>query len=112
MPGWIPCCRVDSSRRRLRRSDRDAARVLIAHRTPQVRHHDDPTSTSDRGPKGPVWRVRHETVALLRSVEGGGDGTLPAEAVDRAARLLAAHIREILGREIPSAGPLFGPLEP
>ena len=72
----------------------------------------DPTSTSDRGPKGPVWRVRHETVALLRSLDGGGDGAVPAEAVDRAARLLAAHIREILGREIPSAAPLFGPLEP
>lgn len=72
----------------------------------------DPSASADRGPRGPVWRVRHETVALLRSLDGGGEGAAPGEAVDRGARLLAAHIREILGRDIPSAGALFGLLEP
>jgi DNA repair protein RecO (recombination protein O) len=59
-------------------------------------------------PPGPVWRVRAETLQLLRDLAAGGS---PAGAsVDRAARLLNAYISAVLGREIPAAGPLFGPV--
>lgn len=54
--------------------------------------------------RGPIWRVRRETLALLRGVS---EGTPPArvspQTVSRANRLLAAYIRELLGQELASA---------
>ena len=49
---------------------------------------------------GDRWRVRRETITLLRAV-AHGESTLDADAaaVDRANRLLAAYIREVLGAE-------------
>lgn len=54
---------------------------------------------------GNVWRVRGETIELLRSLDAGRSvlGTQrSATVVDRANRLLAAYIREILGSEAPT----------
>ena len=63
---------------------------------------------------GPIWRVRRETIDLLRTIPGPGDPfggaaepTSP-DTVARSARLLAFHLREVLGRDLPSAGVLFG----
>ena len=45
-------------------------------------------------------RVRRETIALLRDVaKGESADDVDAAAVDRANRLLAAYIREVLGAE-------------
>jgi DNA repair protein RecO len=46
------------------------------------------------------WRVRRETIDLLRDLAAGIDiSTQPAERVRRANRLLAAYCREIIGSE-------------
>jgi DNA repair protein RecO (recombination protein O) len=55
----------------------------------------------------PSWRVRAETLSLLRSPD---TGPVSPATLDRANRLLAAYTREILGREIPAAAALFGEL--
>lgn len=70
------------------------------------------------------WRVRAETLRLLRAIRAaappaGGEGgevraegglaDAPAAVVDRAARLLHAYSREVLGHEPASAPALFGP---
>ncbi|MCA9311476.1 MAG: hypothetical protein KDA21_09750, partial [Phycisphaerales bacterium] len=58
---------------------------------------------------GPVWRVRGETVRLLQAIRDGatevvhGPGT-----VDRANRLLAAYLRALLDRDLPTRTALFG----
>ena len=60
---------------------------------------------------GPVWRVRAETLEALRRLAASGVEALPdlpPETVDRATRLLALYLREVLGRDMPSMGPLFG----
>ena len=49
---------------------------------------------------GGLWRVRRATIDLLEAFEGSG--TLPAgdpDSIRRAARLLAAYLREIMGVE-------------
>lgn len=61
-------------------------------------------------PVSPSWRVRSETLILLRAIAEGQEPSGPS--VERANRLLAAYTREILGREIPAASPLFGDLAP
>ena len=46
------------------------------------------------------WRVRRETIELIRAVAAGTvAGTPSPELCDRAARLLATYIRELLGVE-------------
>lgn len=67
--------------------------------------------TEDTGPGGPGYRVRGETLALLREVEAGGApgdlvGRDPA-TLERAARLLALAVRHTAGREPPSLGFVF-----
>ncbi len=48
-----------------------------------------------------IWRVRAETVELLRKVAGGGrDGD--EAAVERATKLLALYFREVFACELPS----------
>jgi DNA repair protein RecO (recombination protein O) len=69
--------------------------------------------TRDAGPgaNGPLWRVRSETLDLLRrlALDGATDiASTPPEAIDRSSRLLDAYIREVLGRAIPAAAALFG----
>ncbi len=51
---------------------------------------------------GERWRVRPETISLLRRISGSGapdDESVALDTVDRANRLLAAYFREILGHE-------------
>lgn len=49
------------------------------------------------------WRVRRETVDLLRRLGRDADrGDATAEQVERANALLAAYLREILGQELPT----------
>ena len=63
---------------------------------------------------GPVWRVRAETLELLRAVAPSPTrGTLSAAvhadgAVERAGRLLNAYLSYVLGRELPTAAAVFG----
>jgi DNA repair protein RecO (recombination protein O) len=55
-----------------------------------------------------AYRVRSETVSGLRTLAGGGE---PApETSERASRLLALYLREILGRDMPSMHAYFGTL--
>ncbi len=57
---------------------------------------DDPgDKATEQGP----WRVRRETVDMLRSISAGGLGEGEAETSARAGRLLGAYIRWRLGRE-------------
>jgi DNA repair protein RecO (recombination protein O) len=64
-----------------------------------------------KGQPGPSWRVRHETVQLLRALSGAAAETIetsPLVVVGRANRLLAYYIREILGRQPASMAGVFG----
>lgn len=57
--------------------------------------------------QGPVWRVRSDTVKLLRGLSVGAPealGSARPDSLDRANRLLALYVREILGRQ-PAAMP-------
>jgi DNA repair protein RecO (recombination protein O) len=64
---------------------------------------------SDTGAEAPgAYRVRAETVAGLRDLAAGG--TPAPETTERASRLLALYLREILGRDMPSMHAYFGPL--
>ena len=62
-------------------------------------------------PASGCWPVRAETVGLLREVAAGGDcDDASAETVSRAARLLAAYAREVLGHEPATMRAVFGDL--
>lgn len=68
-------------------------------------------SADAAGAPGPAWRARAETVAILRQLGGNGElGVRSPQSLDRANRLLAAYVREVLGREVPAAAALFGEL--
>lgn len=60
------------------------------------------------------WKVRRETIDLLRGV--AGEGAVPAgadpEAIERANRLLAHTAREVIGRELPTMDWAFGGSDP
>jgi DNA repair protein RecO (recombination protein O) len=73
---------------------------------------DGAESTVGRPISGPIWRVRAETLELLRGLGANNPPAGPPEAIDRASRLLAAHLREVLGRELPSLRWLFGEFRP
>lgn len=55
------------------------------------------------------WRVRAETVELLREIAGGG-APVPADApgLGRAGRLLGSYLRHVLGEELPTMRTVFG----
>jgi DNA repair protein RecO (recombination protein O) len=57
---------------------------------------------------GPLWRARAETLEQLRALDRGEGAGGSMEAVERSSRLLDAYLREVLGRALPSSGPLFG----
>lgn len=59
------------------------------------------------------WRVRRETVMLLRAVEKEEALTheAPLESLQRANRLLASYLREILGQEPPTFRLVFPELK-
>jgi DNA repair protein RecO (recombination protein O) len=54
------------------------------------------------------WRVRLSTIRILRNPDHAGTGPEAEAGLTRANRLLAAYLRETLGRESPAAGLLFG----
>ncbi|MDX2132405.1 MAG: DNA repair protein RecO [Planctomycetota bacterium] len=55
-----------------------------------------------------AWRIRAETVDLLRAVSTGSSSAAPPAAVDRATRLLALCFREVFGVEPPTFRRLLG----
>lgn len=62
---------------------------------------------------GTTWRVRSQTLDLLRRLSAGGlPGALSpgpdAQALDRANRLLASYLRHVLGTEPPTMRVVFG----
>lgn len=62
-------------------------------------------------PAGPVWRVRGETLQLLRALDsqtGDIDRDFPDEVIRRGSRLLASYLRHIIGRDMASMALLFG----
>lgn len=66
----------------------------------------------DPGKSGPdwVWRVRGETVEVLRALEVGPELESPLgdwASVERASRLLAAALSELLARDLPSRDALY-----
>lgn len=48
------------------------------------------------------WRVRHETVQVLRNLSGGDLAETEAIVINRANRLLCVYTRAILDRELPT----------
>ena len=56
------------------------------------------TNTSGAGP----WRVRRETVEVLRAMAGGDSFTGDEAALARANRLLCVYLRAILDRQLPT----------
>jgi DNA repair protein RecO (recombination protein O) len=57
---------------------------------------------------GDRWRVRRQTIDILRQVSRGGapDSPDPA-AISRAAHLLATYLRELIGRDLPTMHAVF-----
>jgi len=68
----------------------------------------------DPGPDGPsrpshIWRIRRETVEVLRRLETDPEGfEAPGPVLERTARFLAAWCRHHLGRELQTAASMFG----
>ena len=59
--------------------------------------------TPDAGARADVWRVRSETVELLRRLEqGAADGQADGASVDRATRLLGRYFREVFACDPPT----------
>lgn len=68
------------------------------------------TAREANGGQHEGWRVRPETVGLLADL--ALSGSIPpgagAATVERASRLLGSYVRHVLGKELPSAAPVFG----
>ena len=65
----------------------------------------------DPGVSRTAWRVRSDTIELLRRVSGGeAMGARPdkPETVNRSARLLNAYAEYLIGRTLASAAALWG----
>ena len=55
------------------------------------------------------WRVRAETVDLLRTLaESGSCRQEPAESVERANRLMCVYLRSILDKQLPTMRYVLG----
>lgn len=72
-----------------------------------------PPTGHTASPQGAMWRVRRDTLALLRLLAANSSpqailASASPEAVDRGPRLLAHYLHEILGRDLSSMRPLFG----
>jgi DNA repair protein RecO (recombination protein O) len=65
-----------------------------------------PDRTDSRG-----WRVRAETVAVLRGLDRAVDDPSDPGSITRAARLLSAQIRHLLGKEPPTLRLVYPDLE-
>lgn len=64
------------------------------------------------GSASDAWKVRRETVELLRTIAGEMENTEPqaaeADAVVRANRLLCAYVRTILDKQLPTMSAVLG----
>jgi hypothetical protein len=60
------------------------------------------------GYKTDGWRVRRQTIDVLRSLQAGEPVAHDARSITRANRLLAAYFRQIIGREPPTMRWAFG----
>lgn len=60
------------------------------------------------GDRGPVWRVRRETVALLRDLASGRLEGAAGATVERATRLLLMYYREVFGVDPPTVRHYLG----
>jgi DNA repair protein RecO (recombination protein O) len=71
----------------------------------------DPLTAADGAPPGPRWGVRAATLQFLRRLSDNNPTDLAQasseDALERAPRLLAHYLREILGRDFPSMSFLF-----
>lgn len=69
--------------------------------------------TADRALRGKTsrgaWRVRRETVLILRAIRDGEDPGCAHADARRANRLLASYLSRVLGKRLNSADALFGP---
>lgn len=69
------------------------------------------------GSVGEDWKVRADTIDLLRGLEGRSEDEerpglatdAPAQTVDRASRLLSEYLRVLLDRDLGTRQALFGP---
>ncbi len=73
----------------------------------------DRAAGEPRSYDGLVWRVRSETLSVLRALEAdkasaGLAGRFSDVAITRASRLLASFVRENLGKDLPGMGAFFG----
>ncbi|MCI0676437.1 MAG: hypothetical protein L0Y42_11780, partial [Phycisphaerales bacterium] len=69
---------------------------------------DDAGSSNSAESKIEGWRVRRQTIEVLRSLQGGEPVAHDARSINRANRLLAAYFRQIIGREPPTMRWAFG----
>lgn len=68
------------------------------------------TRRSGTSAGGEDWRVRADTIRLLRDVEsGGGSSKAAPQSIDRASRLLSEYLRVLLDRDLSTREALFGP---
>lgn len=56
------------------------------------------------------WRVRPQTLELLRQLDAGAVSLVEAEAMNRAVALLAAYVREVLGQPVEALDSAVGVL--
>lgn len=66
---------------------------------------------ADRGTSGYVWPVRRETLLALRAIAEVSHLDIAPATTDRANRLLASYLREVIGRELPAQSCLFPDLK-
>ena len=65
---------------------------------------------ADRASSGETWRVRPQTVGLLAALDRGeplDSEVVDPQVADRAGRLLAAYLRHLLHRELPTRGLVY-----
>lgn len=63
----------------------------------------DPESIRERHQEDEgAWKVRHETVELLRSIRAPSPANASSETLERGVRLLAAYAREVFRSELPT----------
>ena len=83
-----------------RARQRDLDRATFVFDCDKGTLHEDESLARDDSPSGP-WRVRGQTVGALLAADRG-EPDIPRDDAGRANRLLAAYVRTLLGRELPT----------